>query len=149
MAEKLCKYKLVKFGNGWTSPAGIIDGGQVWEINKNISETILVGKINIIEEKSEEKSDLHTNSIPISLPEGVIEIITQEDWDNHKKEQFDNRLKKYKSSKYKEIESLGIEAIRDKLLGRIDGKWDEYISKCEKIKNLKEIPEIPEISNII
>lgn len=126
MAEKLVKYKLLKFGNGWITPPEIYEGGKIWSQGSSIADMILVGKI--------------ANGTKKKLPEGVIEVIKQSDIDDNDALLSDKALKSYKKSRYeKELDPLALEAMREKLQGD-DTKWNEYMKKHEEIHSLTSIP---------
>jgi len=126
MAIKWVKYKLLEFGSGFMTPNEVFEGGNVWENNSNIGDMILYGKANI------------ENGI---LPEGVIEIISNQDIKNNNKNKKNNALKKYKQSMYKQqTDPIFIEALREKLEGD-DTKWIIYLDKFDKIHKLTEIPK--------
>lgn len=128
MANKLVKYQLIKFGNGYMTPSDIVNGGKIWE-NGNIKKMVLVGEI-----------DESLVQDPNNYPDGVIEVITEEQYNNHFKDLNDTSLKNFKKKKYeRETDPLFIEAIREKMLGRNE-KWNEYLMKCKQIYNLTKIP---------
>ena len=127
MAEHLVKYKLEKFGNGYITPSIIYDGGTMWDNGTSVDSMILVGKANF---------DART-----ALPENIIEIITQEQWDAHNNVLSDESLIEYKCKRYQqEADPLFQEAYREKELGRSD-KWNEYLQLCEEIRNMTSIPD--------
>lgn len=129
MAEKLVKYNLIKFGNGFITPYSVFDGGNYWEYNSNISSSIFYGKANL---------DLRK-----SLPEGIIEVISQEQLDEHIVNLKEIKLKKYKSKLYSTYcDPLLNEAIAEKLQGRED-KWNKYLEKRQEIYDITEVPTMP------
>ena len=126
MAEHLVKYKLEKVGNGYVTPSIIYDGGHVWENTGKVDEMVLIGK-----------ADFDARS---KYPDNILEIITQEQWNQHNSIQTDQNLTEYKAEQYKKLtDHLFVEALREKELGRMD-KWKEYLVKCDEIYNLTEIP---------
>lgn len=126
MAERLVKYQLIKFGNGYITPPEIYDGGNYWEHNTKIQDSIFYGKADL---------DLRK-----TLPEGIIEVITEEQLNEQLSLLKSNKLKNYKNTLYaKHCDPLLNEAIAEKLQGRED-KWNVYIAKRQEIYNLTEIP---------
>lgn len=126
MAERLVKYKLIKFGNGYITPPEVYDGGNFWEYTNKIQDSILYGKADL---------DLRK-----SLPEGIIEVITQEQLTEQLTLLKGNNLKNYKSKLYtKYCDPLLNEALAEKLQGR-EEKWNIYLSKRQEIYELTEIP---------
>jgi len=127
MPEYIVKYKLEKFGNGYITPAIIHDGGYVWSNENKIEDMVLVGKANYL--------------VTEGTPDGIIERITQQQWDAHKLSKAEESIKVYKAKKYAEItDPLFMEAYRERKQGR-KTKWNDYLKKCKKIYTLKEIPE--------
>lgn len=127
MPEYIVKYKLEKFGNGYITPDAVYDGGYVWSNDGGIDDMVLVGKANY--------------KVSDGTPDGIIERITQEQWDAHKGGQADDSLKAYKAQQYeKTTDGLFQEAYREKELGRT-AKWEAYLAKCKEIYDLTEVPE--------
>lgn len=127
MAIKLVKYKLIKFGNGYMCPTGIVNGGNVWEHSNDINQMILVGSYDVVDGQV--------------LPEGILEVITEEQWNNRLSEIQSAALNKFKEDSYKNItDPLFIEALRDKQNAKYE-KWDIYLKKYQVIHDLTEIPE--------
>lgn len=129
MAERIVKYKLIKFGNGFITPPEVYDGGNYWEYNSKIGDSILYGKADL---------DLRK-----SLPEGIIEVITQEQLDIQLSSIKEIQLKNYKSKLYSNIaDPLFMEAIAEKMQGR-DEKWNKYLSIRQQIYDTIEVPTTP------
>lgn len=129
MAERLVKYKLTKFGNGFITPPEIYDGGNYWEYSVNISDSILYGKADL---------DLRK-----ALPEGIIEVITQEQLDEQLTNLKTIQLKKYKAKLYSQLtDPLLNEAVAEKLQGR-EEKWNKYLELRQSIYDITEVPTTP------
>lgn len=125
--ERLVKYKLIKQNGYIITPPCIYDGGNYWTNNNEILESVFYGKADI---------DLRK-----ALPDGVIEVITQEQLDEQLLNIKDNELKTYKSKMYaKECDPLLPEALAEKMQGR-EEKWNTYLSKRQAIYDLTSIPE--------
>ena len=78
MPEYIVKYKLDKKDSGFTTPEIIYDGGYVWEHNDSVENMILVGKANY--------------KVTEGTPDCVIERITKEQLEEHKKQQIMPRI---------------------------------------------------------
>lgn len=120
MELQTVKYKLVKRGTGWGTPDGIIEGGHIYKWSKNIQEMVFTGKCDITK----------------GFPDGVLEIIDEKSKKLNDTSLEESALDDLKKQRYsKEADPLFIEAVRKKLLGD-DTKWNEYVSKCDEIRNL-------------
>lgn len=116
---EIVKYRLLKFGKGYIAPSAIVDGGETWS-GGSLAETVLVGK-----------ADIPESGI---LPEGVIEVISQETLDAHRAGRTEENLKRRKRHLYeKHTDHLFIEALRDKLVFKDSTKWDEYVKLYKRI----------------
>ena len=129
--NKIVLYSLLPFGNGFTVPANIINGGSVWENLGEPGDMILVGEMS---------GELFGKGK--ELPEGVIKVITKKTKINHFDNIAEKTLKAYKKSLYvKHTDPHFYQAIREKLEGD-DKKWKAYTKRVKVLKAVNQIPEL-------
>ena len=120
--NKIVLYKLQAFGNGFTAPPDIENGGVIWTHSNDVGEIIFVGEIKKF--KVDEKN---------KLPEGIIEVITATKKKKHFANLENEKLKLHKRKQFaKHADPLFIKALREKLLGDATA-WKEYLKTVEKI----------------